>query len=1315
MAEDKNPQEGQGAATHEVKGGSDNKQFPLIPDGNIASYTNLYRFVEAVNDLMFNGDTAKRLYSDPATADDMKCFMPGNTLHLSDLVNVLEKHQNLFNFSKRMTKDDFVALYNYGQKIAEPGRQVPSLEDVNEAVKYYEDKKLTATVEAEKKYEETTKSYDEAKKVRKREGRRVFGHLLGTMGAGLLSLAVPATVFAGLVSLVTVPAISLGWMTGGGIAIFVAGVIAVKYVLPKCFKLFGKAIEKLKEARKSRKEARKNEKDLDKQRKAARAEYSACHTQEVIDKNLSEVTATRYPGKGRQTEAAAENSDPVLNPSGYENVAEARARQTAQTQAAQTKATPDERTAAESEFSEDELSLFNKFESTPFMLEDEDANLQSFIDANKGTPGFNADTFADRYHAYKASQTNEDEREDGSDSEGGAPATEEPAAESPEATPDVAAEDAEPTIAPVVEQIRPQTQTGVVPPSENGGTGNGAGGNGGSGDGGNDEEVEAENEDLDPDKLFVKVQIPESEQSQTGDAEEPKKVAEAEQIVDAWVDKNDGDWAKQCSFGIVQGKDIHYLFRSFNDMDVVLDLGKSAGEHYLDAQYDMDYGFGDDVSLKLTRNEIYILDESTTEPLSRTEEKYDYRSEPDKAPYRVAATEMMDGRVMVVRRTWINKPYASTDEKTYGYYFDHILMFPQGTKISDINAKKIPFAIGINPNLSQEEILALAKHDHLSEKPLILSPLEIELASESKKEQTVNAENDGAGGNGGNDNNNDEPENTGDGNGNGGNNGGDNGGSGDTVEEAEDDNQAPVKETVKKPKHDCPFLAIQCFDAIEGEPTEEQINAIYERTGYRSLEAAKAKYAKKRKISVDEINLDPAQGKQPNRPWLAKTISEVVGKEGLSDSYETRTGYTDPDLARQAYAKQRFRKINKQVLTELGTSSWSEFTSKSPEETEELWKNLDEKQKTNLYKVLDDLSAEDAEKLLKDLPESLVRRFYKTTVQPSKGEEKIVLMNDKPEEMLILFDRYDKYLASQGRTWKGDDQFDSFVDFMTVSQGQDRAFAERLYGFYKGQKQDKEAAETENKGPEASEPVEEAAPVETQTEPVAETTPVETQAAPVETQAAPVTEATPAQTSEETTVETQAEEVATKKLVTDEEKRVYERFAAAMATKVDDGQDKEQLFAGFASRNGIETSRAREIYAEISKKQTAEPEQQVDQTPEVSVAPTEERPTQVEKVTEEQPTQVEAQADEAPVAQEQTVEEQPAQDEAPVVEEQPAQEEAPVVEEQPAEAPVVDQPIQTTEQPDVGQTQSQPVTPIKPTAPAQTNAEDNGPEPGEEE
>ena len=1177
MAEDKNPQEGQGAATHEVKGGSDNKQFPLIPDGNIASYTNLYRFVEAVNDLMFNGDTAKRLYSDPATADDMKCFMPGNTLHLSDLVNVLEKHQNLFNFSKRMTKDDFVALYNYGQKIAEPGRQVPSLEDVDEAVKYYEDKKLTATVEAEKKYEETTKSYDEAKKVRKREGRRVFGHLLGTMGAGLLSLAVPATVFAGLISLVTVPAVSLGWMTGGGIAIFAAGVIAVKYVLPKCFKLFGKAIEKLKEARKSRKEARKNEKDLAKQKKAARAEYSACHTQEVIDKNLSEVTATRYPGKGRQTEAAAENSDPVLNPSGYENVAEARARQAAQTQAAQTKATHDERNAAESEFSEDELSLFNKFESTPFMLEDENANLQSFIDANKGTPGFNADTFADRYHAYKASQTNEDEREEGSDSEGGAPATEEPADEThvePTETP-VAPAAAEPTVE--VEESADETSAELT------------------------ETPETPTTDTNP--------------APADEAEEP-------------------------------------------------------------------------------------ADETSAEPTET----------PDVAAEDAESTE--------------------------------------------------------TPDVAAEDA-----------EPTI-APVVEQIRPQTQAEDVPPTGGNGDNGNGGNDNNNDEPENADDGNGNGGNNGGDNGDSGDTVEEVESDNQAPVKENVKKPKHDCPFLAIQCFDAIEGEPTEEQINAIYERTGYRSLEAAKAKYAKKRKISVDEINLDPAQGKQPNRPWLAKTISEVVGKEGLSDSYETRTGYTDPDLARQAYAKQRFGKINKQVLTELGTSSWSEFTSKSPEETEELWKNLDEKQKTNLYRVLEDLSAEDAEKLLKNLPESLVkqvraravlvenqpqrraqndaslgtvlgdinsaaltaefrayasteqgkgkisrlesqidaimqrtdatpeqnkedaeklvRRFYNTTVQPSKVEDKVVLMNDKPEEMLILFDRYDKYLASQGRTWKGDDQHDAFIDFMMVSQGQDKALSEALYNIYKGQKQDKEAAETENKGPEASEPVKEAAPVETQAAPVEETTPVETQAAPVE-------ETTPVQTSEESTTETQAEEVATKKPVTDKEKRVYERFAAAMATKVDDGQDKEQLFAGFASRNGIETSRAREIYAEISKKQTAEPEQQVDQTPEVSVAPTEEQSTQVEKVAEEQPTQVEAQADEAPVAQEQAANEQPA----PVEEE--------VAQEQPAEAPVVDQPTQATEQPDVRQTQSQPVTPIKPTAPAQTNAEDKGPEPGEEE
>ena len=42
-------------------GGVAEKPTPLIPDGNIESYTNMYRFAEAVNDLMTNGKTARRL------------------------------------------------------------------------------------------------------------------------------------------------------------------------------------------------------------------------------------------------------------------------------------------------------------------------------------------------------------------------------------------------------------------------------------------------------------------------------------------------------------------------------------------------------------------------------------------------------------------------------------------------------------------------------------------------------------------------------------------------------------------------------------------------------------------------------------------------------------------------------------------------------------------------------------------------------------------------------------------------------------------------------------------------------------------------------------------------------------------------------------------------------------------------------------------------------------------------------------------------------------------------------------------------------
>lgn len=847
--------------------------MPLIPGGNIADYTNMYRFVEAVQDLMQNGEKAKMLCQDPATAADMNGFMPGNSVHLSDLIKVLEKHQHMFNFTKRLSKNELVAFYNYGKQIAAPGRQFPTTEDVDEAVKCYEDQKLQSTAQAEQTYQERCKAYDEAKDARKKEGRKVLGHTLGAIGAGALTLACPAVVLGGLISLVTVPAISLGWMTGGGIALFAAGVVAVKYVMPKCFKLFTKVVDKLKDAWKARKAARQNEKTAKRNRNDARSRYSACRTQEVVDRDLGLVSSTRYPGRVFGAERVAED-DPLLNPTGYENVAAQRARQQAQAQQAQEaqqvsqQAAP-QRTAAapvnssaESEFSPEELDLFKKYESAPFMTESDESRMKSFVDANRDYPGFNADTFAERYNAWKKAQSHEDE----------------------------------------------------------------------------------------------------------------------------------------------------------------------------------------------------------------------------------------------------------------------------------------------------------------------------------KKPRTSSRNNEGN----------------------------------------------------NKAKHDSPWLAMQCFDAIEGEPTEEQLKAIYERTGYRSVDEAKASYAKKKKISVDQINLDPAEGKQPNRPWLAKTISDVVGKENLSETYITRTGYSDPEAAKRDYARQRFGRVNSQVLEGLKMSSWSEFTAKSPEEAEKLWKDLDEKQKSNLISTIGDLSAEDAESLLKTLPESLLGQIKpkaeeeheeEQPEEPHKDEEEkhddaeeehqdeeadkereddgahVDLMNDKPEEMLILFDRYDKWLASQGRTWKGDDSLQTFVDFMTTTQGQEAQLANALYSFYKGKKQDEENAERERVEKAREQTAHKVGKDsifgkrDRRRQAAKEAEAAEQTEEPEKTEAAEQIEE-PEKTEAEATAKTEPEKQEakeeSKKPISKEEADAYDRFMEVnkeMSGVSDDVRAK--MFENFAARNRIEADRAREIFAERSKPQAEVKEEQV--------------------------------------------------------------------------------------------------------------------------
>ena len=318
----------------------------------------------------------------------------------------------------------------------------------------------------------------------------------------------------------------------------------------------------------------------------------------------------------------------------------------------------------------------------------------------------------------------------------------------------------------------------------------------------------------------------------------------------------------------------------------------------------------------------------------------------------------------------------------------------------------------------------------------------------------------------------------------------------------------PAEQKAEQPKskHNSPWLAINCFEAIGNVATQEQIEAIYAKTGYRSLEDAKKAYAKSKKIEPNAVNVFPEEGKKPNRPWLAKTIAETVGVKNLTDNYAKLTGYTDPEKAAFNYAKTQFRKASKETLQKLSISSWKELSAKSPEDVVALWNNLEYANKSNLISTLDGLSVEEVAKLTESMPNG-IKQFVRTGVHvrarkvsvendeqketqvreepvktepkkeekkpEEKTEEKIELNNKEPEQMVVLFDRYHAYLAENGLNWQ-EEGLDNFIKYMTESQSQPAELAQRLWGFYKGYEDnlvyEAENAEKQEKQPEKAEP-----------------------------------------------------------------------------------------------------------------------------------------------------------------------------------------------------------------------------------------------------
>ena len=99
----------------------------------------------------------------------------------------------------------------------------------------------------------------------------------------------------------------------------------------------------------------------------------------------------------------------------------------------------------------------------------------------------------------------------------------------------------------------------------------------------------------------------------------------------------------------------------------------------------------------VTRNEVKVLKQTHESNLLRVEgySPPDYRQNPEKAPYRLAASTLLDGRVVVMRIGAINKIYGS--DLRNGNFFTHAFVFPKGTDISKINIDELPFRFGLTP------------------------------------------------------------------------------------------------------------------------------------------------------------------------------------------------------------------------------------------------------------------------------------------------------------------------------------------------------------------------------------------------------------------------------------------------------------------------------------------------------------------------------------------------------------------------------------------------------------------------------------------
>ena len=1076
------------------------KEKPLIPGGDARSYAELYLFSDAMRDIANDGPVMQTLRRRTNLSEEDRALIDsfnGGAVGVSKFMKVISRFYNDFGFNRPMSESDLRKYYVYGKSIASKNGKILTEEEVNQAKADYDSKKQETTEDAKNKKDNAEKGYKVAKSEKRKANWKTRFATLGVAGSALLALAIPGLVFGGVVAIATVPAISIGWMTGGGLALFAGGVVALRYVFPRTLKLFSKAWNYLKDRWAERMKAREAKRDAKKLLKKAKAQYRSISSQNNMD-NWYEQYSQKYPGRVKE-QTLEETIETTMVPVSAQN---AKTDEQEKIVVPTGKSDESKEKTGELEYlkgySAEDKAMFAEYEkfleSSTFVSDIEDENLGQFVtDMKLKDKNFDGEAFKKKYKEMQAKKKAFENKQQSVSNPS--------KSEKEEKEPEISAENA-------------MTQ-------------------------------EEQEEFF---KKFEVSRIQSGKNKQSPTKEELHNFAK-QQLKDPNLSQE-------------QATEYFKEYQKF-----AIDRAERGKEQSTNIKFGTDgqLEYNGDTAPRV-EGILKDFDESKI-----PEGAKDSREAFVAVAQEHGATELEAELLYQDQKEKIDQTIVVKDKAT-----------DAGSTGSDTTGDTTGETAG-DTNVVEEVAETVADAAKVVAENIAAAVTDKEVKEEKKAETEEKKDGTKA-----------------------------------TAEKVTP--AAPVAKPAEqkaeqpKSKHNSPWLAINCFEAIGNVATQEQIEAIYAKTGYRSLEDAKKAYAKSKKIEPNAVNVFPEEGKKPNRPWLAKTIAETVGVKNLTDNYAKLTGYTDPEKAAFNYAKTQFRKASKETLQKLSISSWKELSAKSPEDVVALWNNLEYANKSNLISTLDGLSVEEVAKLTESMPNG-IKQFVRTGVHvrarkvsvendeqketqvreepvktepkteekkteqkpaeqkaEKKPEEKIELNNKEPEQMVVLFDRYHAYLAENGLNWQ-EEGLDNFIKYMTESQSQPAELAQRLWGFYKGYEDnlvyEAENAEKQEKQPEKEEPEVE----KTEQEPERKENAEE-------------------QKSEPETIKFSQREIGIYQL--------YANIEAQQGRKLD-----AETFVTFAIGQGVSRERAEELFNEMSaEKQTQTPkaEEQVEKR-----APEEER------------------------------------------------------------------------------------------------------------